>query len=68
MILFVGSTYIKTDNEPEYNEFHKRFYAGGYRYIKSKKKFSGVKLLHNFLHYEKLDENQTKCFEQSLSV
>lgn len=68
MILFVGSSYIKTDETPKFNDYHKAYYVHGFRWIKSKKKFSSSNLLHNFPHYEKLDENQEKCFEQSLNV
>lgn len=69
MILFTGGNYIETDGEvPHYNDYHKRYYVGGRRWIKSKKKFSNNRLLHNFTHYETLDDNQEKCFFQSLNV
>lgn len=43
---------IQIDDNPVWNEFHQRFYAWGYRWIKSRKKFSSVKGLHNFLTWE----------------
>lgn len=54
-IIFAGGTYLKVTEEPRWNEFHKRFYAGGYRWIKSKKRFSSSELLHNFEHFEKVE-------------
>jgi len=41
---------IETRNgeRPEWSEPHKRFYVAGYRWIKSRQKFSGNCLLHNF--------------------
>ena len=56
-VLFVGSTYIKPDcKAPHWNDFHSRWYVEGYRWIKTKKAFSTVRTLHNFLDYEWIDE------------
>lgn len=37
--------------EPRWNEFHNCYYAGGFRFIKTKGKFSTNCGLHNFKTY-----------------
>lgn len=49
-----GHTFrVKLVEEPKWSEFHGRFYAPGFRWIKSKAKFSSVCLLHNFVKLER---------------
>lgn len=45
-------TIIKLAEPPRWNDYHKRWYAAGYRWIKSRQSFSGNCLLHNFKTYE----------------
>ena len=51
-IIFTGANYLKLTSVPEWSTYHQRYYAGAYRWIKSKQKFSSNALLHNFEHYE----------------
>ena len=39
-------------NTIEWDEFHKRFYLWGFRWIKSKGRWSNTLNLHNFEKYE----------------
>lgn len=45
-------TKIKVTKTPQWNEFHQRYYAPGFRWIETKQKFSTNCLLHNFKNYE----------------
>ena len=55
-IIFTGGNYLKLKEEPEWSDFHQRYYAASYRWIKSKRKFSANCLLHNFKQFEVVDE------------
>jgi hypothetical protein len=39
---------LKLREEPRWSDYHKRFYAYGFRWIKTKQAFSTVSVLHNF--------------------
>lgn len=40
---------IKCDGEvPHFSEFWKKWYVNGFRFVKTKQKFSGCSGLHNF--------------------
>ena len=69
-VLFVGGNYIKPREgaEPEYHAYYKRWYCAGYRWIKSKKKWSSSCLLHNFQSYEWLDEEQLTAVQKVLEA
>jgi hypothetical protein len=43
---------FKLRTTPEWSEYHQRFYAYGFRWIKTKQAYSTVSLLHNFKSYE----------------
>ena len=43
---------IKTTEIPTWNEMHKCFYASGFRWIKTRQKWSGSHLIHNFKSFE----------------
>jgi hypothetical protein len=43
---------IKTSETPHWNEFHKRWYVWGARWIKSRGVWSTVIGLHNFNSYQ----------------
>jgi hypothetical protein len=47
---------LKIIEEPRWNDYHKRWYAAGYRFIKSRATFSGNCLLHNFKSFRKTEE------------
>lgn len=53
-VLFVGGTYVKPKpgELPHWNDFHKTFYVYGFRWIKTKRKWSGVCILHSFRAFE----------------
>lgn len=65
MILFVGSTYIKTEETPKFNDFHRAYYVHGYRWIKSKKTFSTNKTVLSFAHYVVASQNYQKFMEEN---
>lgn len=50
---------IKTTEAPRWSEYHKRFYAWGYRWIKTKKHWSSNQLLHNFTSFTETEEPTT---------
>lgn len=39
---------IKSTEVPHYNEFHKKYYVWGHRFVNTKQTWSGQKTLHNF--------------------
>lgn len=45
---------IKITEEPRWNSYFSRYYAAGYRWIKTKEKFSSSHLLHNFTGFEEV--------------
>lgn len=47
---------INLTETPHWNDFYKRFYAYGFRWIKTKETFSTVSVLHNFESYTEAGE------------
>jgi hypothetical protein len=47
---------ISTLTKPEWSSYHQQFYVAGYRWIKTKQKFSSNCLLHSFKSYEEVGE------------
>jgi len=66
-IYFVGSTYIATEDEsePRYYEHSKLYFIDGYRWIKSRKTFSTVRLGHSCYHYELASTDYQKFMQEN---
>jgi hypothetical protein len=47
---------IKALHAPDWNEFHRRFYVPGHRWIKSKNRYSTSYTIHYFKDYIKVEE------------
>lgn len=55
-VVFAGGNKYKLTSEIEWSEFHQSYYAPGFRWVKTKQKFSGVDALHMIgPHFEIVD-------------